>query len=82
MSTDYSNTFSQYSVIYSQANCIGCTAAKSILKQNGHIVEEKYLPEYKEELLTLVPNAKSVPQIFINNEYIGGLTELRKYLLK
>ena len=69
-----------YSVVYSQPNCVGCTAAKTILRQAGHQVQEKCLTEYKDELLALVPGAKSVPQIFINDKYIGGLTELRQYI--
>ena len=30
----------------------------------------------KEELIEAVPNARSVPQIFIDEEYVGGFTEL------
>lgn len=72
------------SVVYSQPNCIGCKAAKNILKERGFAVEERNIAEnaeYKQELFKAVPSAKSVPQVFINGEYIGGLTELRAYLL-
>jgi glutaredoxin len=34
----------------------------------------------KEQLLESVPIARSVPQIFIDNQLIGGFTELQKYL--
>jgi glutaredoxin len=34
----------------------------------------------KEELLEAVPNAKSVPQIFLNGEFVGGVKELRERL--
>lgn len=73
-----------YSIIYSQPNCIGCTAAKNILREKGYQIEERNIANnnaFKEELFKAVPNAKSVPQIFINGEYIGGLTELRKFIL-
>jgi glutaredoxin len=32
----------------------------------------------KKDLIEKVPNARSVPQIFIGGEYIGGLPELKK----
>ena len=34
----------------------------------------------KEDLLEAVPNARAVPQIFINNTLIGGFTELRDHI--
>ena len=33
----------------------------------------------REQLLESVPSAKTVPQIFLDGNYIGGFTELRKY---
>ena len=33
----------------------------------------------KEDLLEVVPHARSVPQIFLGNELIGGYTDLIKY---
>ena len=41
---------------------------------------EMFLPlASKEDLLKVVPNAKTVPQIFIEDRYIGGYTELMEY---
>ena len=34
----------------------------------------------REDLLAAVPTARSVPQIFLGEEYIGGFTELKKKL--
>ena len=34
----------------------------------------------REQLFEAVPNAKSVPQIFVDGKYVGGFTELRAYL--
>ena len=31
-------------------------------------------------LLEAVPDARTLPQIFLDKEYIGGFTELRKHL--
>lgn len=72
------------SVVYSQPNCIGCKAVKNILTERGFLVEERDIatnPEHKQELFAAVPGARSVPQVFVNGKYIGGLTELRAYLL-
>lgn len=33
----------------------------------------------KEQLLESIPSARSVPQIYLDGNYIGGYTELRKY---
>jgi glutaredoxin len=34
----------------------------------------------KKDLIEKVPNARSVPQIFLDGEYVGGLQELKKRL--
>lgn len=69
-------------VVWSQENCLACTQAKSLLEIKGIPYEIKMLGENatKQELLEAVPNARSVPQIFINGEYVGGLPELRKVI--
>ena len=56
--------------------------AKSLLERQGITFEERKIGDgyTKEELLEAVPNARTVPQIFINNKLIGGYTELTKYL--
>jgi glutaredoxin len=69
-------------VLWSQKNCLACNQAKSLLDIKGIPYEVKMLGENatKEELLKVVPNARSVPQIFLNGEYVGGLPELRKLI--
>lgn len=44
--------------------------------------EEKHIGKgyTKEQLLAVVPNARTVPQIFIDNQHIGGYVELTKHL--
>ena len=65
-------------IVWSQPNCQYCNMAKSLLRQRGYEVEERIVSvtHTKEQLLEAVPNAKSVPQIFlngilVNNGYIG-----------
>lgn len=78
-------------IIYSQPGCAGCETAKSLLKSKnikytelilnvGQKQEEgkTYVPV--QQLKDKVPNAKSVPQIFEGNTYIGGLAELQKFM--
>lgn len=69
-------------VIWSKYNCSFCDQAKALLKQKGIPFEERKIGDgwTKEELIEAVPNAKSVPQIFLNEEYVGGFTELKQKL--
>lgn len=69
-------------IIWSKYNCPQCEQAKTLLRQKGLQYEERKIGDgwMREELLEVVPNAKSVPQIFINEEYVGGLTELKQRL--
>lgn len=69
-------------VIWSKNNCNFCTKAKELLTTNNITYEEYVLGENatKEELLKLVPNARTVPQIFIDNAHIGGYTELAEFV--
>ena len=69
-------------VVWSKYNCQHCDQAKSLLEQQGIEFEERKIGDgwTKEQLLESVPTARSVPQIFINDQLIGGFTELQKYL--
>jgi glutaredoxin len=71
-------------ILWSKYNCPYCDQAKALLKQKGYqITENKIGDGYtKEELLEAVPTARTVPQIFISGELIGGFTELKKHLEK
>ena len=69
-------------IIWSKYHCSYCDQAKALLKSKGIIFEEKKIGDgyTKEELLEAVPTAKSVPQIFLDGELVGGFTELKKKL--
>ena len=69
-------------IVCSKYNCPYCDQAKALLAQRGIAYEERKIGDgyTKEELLEAVPNARTVPQIFINNQLIGGFTELRQHL--
>jgi len=68
--------------VWSKTSCPYCTMALEELKKRGFESDIKYIGQNgitKEDLLRVVPNAKTVPQIFIEDVYIGGYTELMKY---
>jgi len=69
-------------VIWSKYNCLYCDQAKALLTQRGIEFEERKIGDgyTREELLEAVPNARTVPQIFLNNQLIGGFTELQTYI--
>lgn len=52
------------------------------MKQHGIVYEERNVGQQwtKEQLLAAVPKARTLPQIFLNNQYIGGLIDLQKHL--
>ena len=68
--------------IYGTSFCRHCLDAKEFLQAKGI--------EYEEYLLDLMPlekdkmiercGQKSIPQIFINNQHIGGVIELRAWI--
>jgi glutaredoxin-related protein len=69
-------------IVWSKDQCPFCDQAKSLLTSRGIQYEERNVSRdwTKEQLLEAVPNARAVPQIFLNGEYVGGFTELRKKL--
>jgi glutaredoxin len=69
-------------VLWSQPNCPACTQAKALLNLANIPVVVKMLNVdlTKEEFFAKLPNARSVPQIFIDEIHIGGLKELEVYL--
>ena len=71
------------SIVWSQSTCTYCVSAKTLLESKGYTVEERKIDGgqwSKKDLLDAVPSARSVPQIFIGDKYIGGFNELVKYL--
>jgi len=69
-------------IVWSKYNCPYCDQAKALLTQKGIRYEERKIGDgySKEDLLEAVPNARTVPQIFLDGNLIGGFTELKKHL--
>ncbi len=68
-------------VVWSKYHCPYCDQAKALLTQKGIKFEERKIGDgySKEDLLEAVPTARTVPQIFLDEQLIGGFTELKKY---
>ena len=69
--------------VWSQTNCPACTEAKRLLDLHGVTIVEKMLGVNgytKKDLIDVVPHARSVPQIFVDGVYVGGLQELKQKL--
>lgn len=64
--------------IYTTEYCPYCVRAKQLLQKKGVPYEEYNMEGKPEELEALKARTKlrTVPQIFINGELIGGFTEL------
>jgi len=69
-------------ILWSKYHCPYCDQAHALLKSKGYQIEERKIGDgySREELLEAVPNARSVPQVFIEEGYVGGFKELQAYL--
>ena len=68
--------------MYTQDMCGYCDAAKEEFKSRGWkytSYDIKHADNYI-DLKELLPNVKTVPQIWIENEYIGGYDELMEWI--
>lgn len=69
-------------IVWSKDQCAFCEQAKNLLDSRGIEYEVRNIMHdwTREQLLEAVPNARTVPQIFLDEEYVGGFNELRKKL--
>lgn len=72
--------------IYSKKTCSYCQKAKELLNENNIKFEEieindKNKDKIYKEIDFKTNDYRSVPIIFINDKFIGGYTELKKYKL-
>lgn len=66
-------------IVWSKNQCPYCVQAKALLESRGIEYEERNINEGwdREDLLAAVPGARTVPQIFLDGELVGGFSELR-----
>ena len=68
--------------IYSKINCVFCDKAKFKLKKNNPKILMLDKDYSREEFFKIFPNARTFPQIIINEKHIGGYSELKKWMEK
>lgn len=72
-------------IVWSKDGCSHCVQAKSLLESLSIEFEERNITGdtwTREQLFEAVPHAKSMPQIFFGEEYVGGINELKERLNK
>ena len=65
--------------VYSTAVCPYCVAAKNLLKAKGLAWDDIRVdtdPAQRETMLARSGGHRTVPQIFINDQFVGGYDEL------
>lgn len=69
-------------IVWSKDACPFCVQAKALLELRGIEYEERNVSQdwTREQLMEAVPTARTLPQIFLDNQHIGGFTDLRAHL--
>ncbi len=70
--------------MWSKVTCPFCDMAKTLLKNKGIVFEERMIGVNwtREQLLESIPQARTVPQIILNGQYIGGYDQLKAHFNK
>jgi glutaredoxin 3 len=68
--------------IYTKANCPNCVAAKQLLKSKGLRYVENNMDDegVRQAFEFSYPDLRQMPQIFINDQRVGGLAGLQAAL--
>ena len=73
--------------IYSKDNCVYCKLAKMIMKRNNYDYEEILLNDEEKRKIFYINISEeedtiidTMPQIYYDDEYIGGYDEFKKYI--
>ena len=76
------NPMAKKAIVWSSADCPWCGDAKRMLESRGIEYEERIVGgEWsKDDLLKEAPGAKTVPQVFLDGEHVGGFAELQARL--
>lgn len=67
-------------LIYSKTHCPNCDAAVALLQRKGLAYTEVDIeadPDRARALMAQYPQARQMPQVFINGQRVGGLAGLQ-----
>lgn len=69
-------------IVWSKTKCPYCVAAKNLLTKLNVPFEERIIGEgyTREQFFEANPGATTVPQIYLQNEHIGGYDKLLEYI--
>lgn len=67
--------------VYTKGYCPYCKAGKALLRERGLPFDEIDVQHDAEKFTEMVERSgrRTVPQVFFDNEHIGGYTDLRDY---
>jgi glutaredoxin-like protein len=69
--------------VFSREGCPYCTRAKGLLRDAGIQFEELILNrDFSESTIRAVSGMSTVPQVFVNGDYIGGSEDLETWLAR
>lgn len=70
--------------MYTKSNCPNCVIAKQLLESKGlpYLEIDVELGSRWQNLIKEFPDARQMPQIFINDQRVGGLAGLQEALRK
>lgn len=62
--------------------CSYCEGAKLFLQDNGYLYEETIIGKHitLEEFVETHPDKRTLPVVFIDDEFVGGYIELKEYI--
>ena len=68
--------------VYTKSKCPNCVAAKQLLKSKGlkFIENDMDTETVRQAFYFAYPDVKQMPQIFINDQRVGGLAGLQQAL--
>lgn len=69
-------------ILYTKSNCPNCVSAKQLLQSKNlqYIEVDVELGSRWENLVKEFPDARQMPQVFINDQRVGGLAGLQAAL--
>jgi len=70
-------------IVWSNVGCTYCEQAKKLLQSKNIEYEERNIAHglwTVQQLQEAVPGARTVPQIFLDEKYVGGFKELQAQL--
>lgn len=69
-------------IVWSKYQCPNCDKTKAVLDNHNIVFEERKIGDgwTREDLLEAIPDARSVPQVVINGNTVGGFDQLRTYI--